>query len=159
MRSIAASPLPLLLGLPLALAALLECSRRWRQAWAEAESRWLPLLLALALVVSQAAALYLTDSRNAWGALVVALPVVVGPATWPWLLPLLLVAVALISLASLGGVPAIGGDAAAKASESEAAHMKDVQSGAWVPADSMAFDKVIHPGELRNELIEVLHRT
>jgi acetyl-CoA carboxylase carboxyltransferase component len=60
---------------------------------------------------------------------------------------------------SLGGVPAIGGAAAAKASESEAAHMQEVQSGAWVPADSMAFDKVIHPGELRNALIEVLHRS
>jgi acetyl-CoA carboxylase carboxyltransferase component len=59
---------------------------------------------------------------------------------------------------SLGGVPAIGGDVAAKASESEAAQMKDVQSEAWVPADSMAFDKVISPGDLRNEIIDVLQR-
>ena len=59
---------------------------------------------------------------------------------------------------SLGGVPAIGGDVAAKASESEAAQMKDVQSEAWVPADSMAFDKVISPGDLRNEIIDILHR-
>lgn len=59
---------------------------------------------------------------------------------------------------SLGGVPALGGAVAAKASESEAAHMQEVQSGAWVPADAMAFDKVIHPGNLRNEIIEVLHR-
>jgi acetyl-CoA carboxylase carboxyltransferase component len=59
---------------------------------------------------------------------------------------------------SLGGVPAIGGAAASGAGEEEAAHMRDVQSGAWVPADAMAFDKVIEPAELRNELITVLHR-
>jgi len=59
---------------------------------------------------------------------------------------------------SLGGVPAIGGAEAAKASEEEAAQMQDVQSGAWVPADAMAFDKVIDPRQLRNEIIAVLHR-
>lgn len=58
---------------------------------------------------------------------------------------------------SLGGVPAIGGAAAARADEDEAARLQAVQSGAWVPADSMAFDKVIAPGELRNELIAALH--
>jgi methylmalonyl-CoA decarboxylase subunit alpha len=65
--------------------------------------------------------------------------------------------IALPSL-SLGGVPAIGGDAAAKVTGAESAQMQEVQSSAWVPADSMAFDKIIHPGELRNELIDVLHR-
>jgi len=95
----------LALSWPLALAALLECSRRWRQAWAEAESRWLPLLLALALVVSQAAALYLTDSRNAWGALVLAVPIVAGPLSWPWLLPLLALTLVPVALACLPGVP------------------------------------------------------
>lgn len=59
---------------------------------------------------------------------------------------------------SLGGVPAIGGDAAAKASASEAAQMREVQSGAWVPADAMAFDKIVSPVDLRNEIIAVLHR-
>ena len=59
---------------------------------------------------------------------------------------------------SLGGVPAIGGDVAAKASAEESTQMKEVQSGAWVPADSMAFDKVINPADLRNEIIAVLER-
>ncbi|MCZ6831083.1 MAG: carboxyl transferase [Gammaproteobacteria bacterium] len=59
---------------------------------------------------------------------------------------------------SLGGVPAIGGAEAAKASAAEAAQMQDIQSGAWVPADAMAFDKVVAPQQLRNEIIEVLHR-
>ena len=59
---------------------------------------------------------------------------------------------------SLGGVPAIGGAEAAKASAEEAAHMGEVQSGAWVPADAMAFDKVVHPAQLRRELVDVLSR-
>jgi len=59
---------------------------------------------------------------------------------------------------SLGGVPAIGGAAAARASAEEAGRMQEIQSGAWVPADAMAFDKVIDPRELRNEIIAVLHR-
>ena len=58
---------------------------------------------------------------------------------------------------NLGGVPAIGGAEAARASEDEAAHIRELQSGGWVPADSMAFDKVISPAELRNEIITVLH--
>ncbi|MDC0362128.1 carboxyl transferase [Halioglobus sp.] len=57
---------------------------------------------------------------------------------------------------SLGGIPAIGGAAAASTSDEEAAEMKSIQSGAWVPADAMAFDKVIEPGELRNEIITAL---
>ncbi|MFK8049564.1 MAG: acyl-CoA carboxylase subunit beta [Halioglobus sp.] len=59
---------------------------------------------------------------------------------------------------NLGGVPAIGGAEAAKASEDEAQRLQELQSGAWIPADSMAFDKVIDPAELRNEIIRVLHR-
>lgn len=59
---------------------------------------------------------------------------------------------------SLGGVPAIGGAEAARASEAEAQQMQAAQSGAWVPADTMAFDKVIAPQYLRNELIEALKR-
>lgn len=58
---------------------------------------------------------------------------------------------------SLGGIPALGGAAAARATETDAALLRDIQSGAWVPADAMAFDKVIAPGELRNELISALH--
>jgi acetyl-CoA carboxylase carboxyltransferase component len=59
---------------------------------------------------------------------------------------------------TLGGVPAIGGAEAAKASADEAAHMQDIQSGAWVPADAMAFDKVVPPQDLRNEIIAALRR-
>ncbi len=59
---------------------------------------------------------------------------------------------------NLGGVPAIGGAEAARASEEEAAQLREIQSGAWVPADAMAFDKVIEPAELRNEIIAALHR-
>jgi acetyl-CoA carboxylase carboxyltransferase component len=66
--------------------------------------------------------------------------------------------IALPSL-SLGGVPAIGGDAAAKVTEAERTQMEEVQSSAWVPADSMAFDKIINPQDLRNELLNVLHRS
>jgi acetyl-CoA carboxylase carboxyltransferase component len=57
---------------------------------------------------------------------------------------------------SLGGVPAIGGAEAARASAEEASHMQEIQSGAWVPADAMAFDKVVDPRDLRNELITTL---
>ena len=56
----------------------------------------------------------------------------------------------------LGGVPAIGGAEAARASSEEAAKMRELQSGAWVPADAMAFDKIIDPRDLRNEVIDVL---
>ncbi|MEB3322490.1 MAG: O-antigen ligase family protein [Synechococcaceae cyanobacterium] len=85
----------LALAWPLALAALLETGRGpWR--------RGLALLLAVALVV----ALFLTDSRNAWGALLLAVPLVAGPASWGWLLPLLLAGLALLGLACLPGVPA-----------------------------------------------------
>jgi acetyl-CoA carboxylase carboxyltransferase component len=59
---------------------------------------------------------------------------------------------------SLGGVPAIGGAAAAKASAEEAGQLQELQSAAWVPADAMAFDKVVDPRLLRNEIINVLHR-
>ena len=85
----------LALAWPFALAALLQPRRGPA-----------PRLVALLIASSLACALLLTDSRNAWGGLLVALPLVVGPATWPWLLPLLLGAVALISLASISGVPA-----------------------------------------------------
>jgi hypothetical protein len=81
---------------PLLLAALL-------QRGLGRPARGLVLLLAVALVL----AVYLTGSRNAWGALVLALPLVSGPLSWPWLLPLLAVALALVSLASLPAVPPV----------------------------------------------------
>lgn len=59
--------------------------------------------------------------------------------------------------ASLGGIPAIGGAEAARATVEDAAKLREVQSGAWVPADAMAFDKVIAPCELRNEIINALY--
>jgi methylmalonyl-CoA decarboxylase subunit alpha len=58
--------------------------------------------------------------------------------------------------ANLGGVPAIGGSAAAGASREEESKLQAIQSGAWVAADAMAFDKVVAPGDLRNELIAAL---
>lgn len=82
------------LSWPFLLAALLHSWRR-RGAW----------LVVLLLAVLQAAALYLTDSRNAWGALLLAVPVVGGPRSWLWLLPLLLLALLPVLLASLPGVP------------------------------------------------------
>jgi acetyl-CoA carboxylase carboxyltransferase component len=59
---------------------------------------------------------------------------------------------------NLGAVPAIGGSEAAKATEEEASQLERAQSGAWIPADAMAFDRVVDPRELRNEVIRVLHR-
>jgi len=57
---------------------------------------------------------------------------------------------------SLGGLPALGGAAAAKASETERERMGDRQSGAWSAADNLGYDRVIDPRELRNELIHAL---
>jgi O-antigen ligase len=61
----------------------------------------------LAMACAVAAAVLLTDSRNAWGALVLALPLVLGTASWSWLLPLLLVGLAVVSAATLPGVPEV----------------------------------------------------
>ena len=57
---------------------------------------------------------------------------------------------------SLGGVPAIGGAEAARSSAEDAATLRDLQTGAWVAADAMAFDKIVSPADLRNEIITVL---
>lgn len=59
---------------------------------------------------------------------------------------------------NLGGVPAIGGAQAANASEQETARLQELQSGAWTSADAMAFDRVVAPQALRNEIILALHR-
>lgn len=67
----------------------------------------------------------------------------------------------LVSLAlpcvSLGGVPALGGAAASGAAADEAERMAALQAGAWVPADAMAFDRVIDPRQLRNEVLVALN--
>jgi hypothetical protein len=92
------------LSWPLLLAALLACARRWRERIAGSGWR---LLMVLALAVAQVDALYLTDSRNAWGAMLLAVPLVAGPGSWLWLLPLLLLVLLPVALATLPGVPAM----------------------------------------------------
>ncbi len=66
----------------------------------------------------------------------------------------------LVSLAlpgvSLGGIPALGAAAATGADSATAEELATHQSGAWAGADAMAFDRVIDPRELRNELIQAL---
>jgi O-antigen ligase len=86
----------LALAWPFALAALLQRSQSWPKR--------LPALL---ITVGLVAAMALTDSRNAWGALVLALPLVAGPSRWIWLLPLLLLLLIPVGLASLPGVPLV----------------------------------------------------
>lgn len=81
---------------PFALAALLQPRLRW-------PGRSAVLAIAAAVVAS----IFLTDSRNAWGALLLALPLVAGPLSWRWLLPLLLLALVPVALATIPGVPAV----------------------------------------------------
>ena len=103
------------LSWPLLLAALLAEAKRWRSRWqsnadaagAGAMTAAAPLLVVLVLAALQVACLYLTDSRNAWGALLLAVPIVAGPASWLWLLPLLLLALLPVLLASVPGVPSL----------------------------------------------------
>jgi acetyl-CoA carboxylase carboxyltransferase component len=57
---------------------------------------------------------------------------------------------------SLGGLPAPGGAAAAKASDAERERMGERQTGAWSAADNLGYDRVIDPRDLRNELIQAL---
>jgi acetyl-CoA carboxylase carboxyltransferase component len=57
---------------------------------------------------------------------------------------------------SLGGVPALGAAAATGASAVDAAALLERQTGAWAGADTMAFDRVIDPRQLRAELIQAL---
>ena len=79
---------------PLMLAALV-------QPGLDRSRRGVVLILSAALVT----ALVLTESRNGWGALVLAVPLVLGPVSWPWLLPLLALALIPVLLAVLPGVP------------------------------------------------------
>ena len=79
---------------PLTLAALVQQGlNRWR--------RVVVLILAVLLLV----ALVLTESRNGWGALVLVVPLVLGPPSWPWLIPLLVLALLPVLLSVLPGVP------------------------------------------------------
>lgn len=58
---------------------------------------------------------------------------------------------------SLGGMPAIGGGTAAKMQQDAQAQLLDAQqSGSWNAADTMAFDEIIDPRELRNALLDGL---
>ncbi len=57
---------------------------------------------------------------------------------------------------ALGSMPAIGGATAAGADAAEAARVQQVQGAAWAPADSLAYDRVIDPRELRNAIIAAL---
>ncbi|MEB3168476.1 MAG: O-antigen ligase family protein [Synechococcaceae cyanobacterium] len=84
----------LALAWPLALACLVQPRLRWPGRAA-----------VLAIVVGIVVAVYCSESRNAWAALLLALPFVCGPGRWPLLLPPLLLAVLVLSLASLPGVP------------------------------------------------------
>jgi O-antigen ligase len=83
---------------------LIACWRNWRERLAGSGWR---LLVVLGLVAAQVASMLLTDSRNAWGAMLMAVPLVMGPASWIWLLPLIVVALLPVALATLPGVPAL----------------------------------------------------
>ena len=79
---------------PLTLAALVQQGlTRWR--------RCVVILLAVLVVL----ALVLTESRNGWGSLVLVVPLVLGPPSWPWLIPVMLVALLPVLLSVLPGVP------------------------------------------------------
>jgi hypothetical protein len=84
----------LALAWPFTLAALLQPGLgRWRRG------------VVLGIAAGLVAAVFLTDSRNAWGALLLAVPLVAGPASWLWLLPVLLLVLAMVGLATVPWVP------------------------------------------------------
>tara|TARA_Y100001968_G_scaffold142203_1_gene129997 strand:- start:18731 stop:20032 length:1302 start_codon:yes stop_codon:yes gene_type:complete len=78
---------------PFSLAALL-------QPFSNRSNRFFAFILSVAIV----SALVLTDSRNAWGGLVLAVPFVLGPASWAWLLPLLILCLLPIVFAVVPGI-------------------------------------------------------
>lgn len=58
---------------------------------------------------------------------------------------------------TLGGIPARGGDSAAKLDDATAAALAEAEaSGAWTTGDTMAYDEIIDPRELRNRLLDGL---
>ncbi len=54
---------------------------------------------------------------------------------------------------TLGALPAVSGGPAAKLDAAQQSELEASQSGAWDPADSMAYDDIIDPRELRNALL------
>lgn len=55
---------------------------------------------------------------------------------------------------TLGGIPARGGDTAAKLDEASARALAEAEAaGTWSTGDSMAFDEIIDPRQLRNALL------
>lgn len=58
---------------------------------------------------------------------------------------------------TLGGIPALGGGIATSVNENMAEQLKAAEdSGAWSTGDTMAYDEIIDPRELRNVLIRGL---
>jgi acetyl-CoA carboxylase carboxyltransferase component len=58
---------------------------------------------------------------------------------------------------SLGGMPALGGGMAAKlTTDAHAQLLEAQQSGSWNAGDTMAYDEIIDPRELRNALLDGL---
>ena len=60
---------------------------------------------ALGLVLATSLGIVLTQSRNAMGGLALALPLVIGPASWIWLLPLMLVVSSPLLMVVTPGLP------------------------------------------------------
>lgn len=61
---------------------------------------------------------------------------------------------------TLGGIPARGGDSAARVDAETAARLAEAEAqGSWTTADTMAFDDVIDPRELRNVLLQALQHS
>lgn len=58
---------------------------------------------------------------------------------------------------TLGGIPVKGGDSAAKLDAATADALAEAEaSGAWVTGDTMAYDEIIDPRQLRNRLLSGL---
>jgi acetyl-CoA carboxylase carboxyltransferase component len=58
---------------------------------------------------------------------------------------------------SLGGIPVLGGNAAANIdTDTETTLSEQERTASWSTADNMAFDDIIDPGELRNTIISAL---
>ena len=81
---------------PLTLAALVQPGlNRWRR------------LVVITLAVLVVTALVLTESRNGWGSVVLVVPLVLGPPSWPWLIPVLALALIPVVVAVIPGMPSL----------------------------------------------------
>jgi acetyl-CoA carboxylase carboxyltransferase component len=61
--------------------------------------------------------------------------------------------------ATVGAMPAKGGSAAAKADEDTADALAELEAGGpWRMADTLSYDDVIAPSELRNRLLDAVRR-